>query len=187
MIVCSIFRGGTCMRYQGKACHVSFNSTLTSYSDYLRFFDNTFWLSGTEEFLANGIKIINQLVTSNEKCKYIMVNLLCHYTVPPCYLDGVNIDYCRGDCEAIFKDCSASLNQVIGAVTVFVTQKGIDFIHTGLPNCSRHKTSQYYDDKPGRTCIKTGFFSEWTFLILIGNSRGYCDLTFGSAWHIDFY
>jgi len=148
------------MRYQGKACHVSFNSTLTSYSDSLRFFDNTFWLSGTEEFLANGIKIINQLVTSNEKCKYIMVNLLCHYTVPPCYPDGVNIDYCRGDCEAIFKDCSASLNQVIGAVTVFVAQKGIDFIHTGLPNCSRHKTSQYYADKPGRTCIKTGFFSE---------------------------
>ena len=149
------------MRYQGEACHVSFNSTLTSYSDYPRFFDNKFWLSATEKFVASGIQIINQLVTNNEKCKYIMVNLLCHYTMPPCYLDeDVNIDYCRGDCQAIFKDCSAPLNQVIGAITVYVAQNGIDFIHTGLPNCSRHNTAQYYDDKPGRTCIKTGFFSE---------------------------
>ena len=160
LIGCFIIRGGTCMRYQGEACHVSFNSTLTPYSDSPRFFDNKFWLPATEEFLANGIKIINTLITNNEECRYIMVNVLCHYTVPPCYSDGVNIDYCRGDCEAIFKDCSAPLNQVIGAVTVYVARNGIDFIHTGLPNCSRHKTAQYYENKPNRTCIKTGFFSE---------------------------
>lgn len=148
------------MRYQGEACHVSFNSTLTSYSDTPRFFDNKFWLPGTEQFLAFGIRVINQLVKDDEKCKYIMVNLLCHYTVPPCYSDGVNIDYCRGDCQAIFNDCSAPLNRVIGAVTVYVAENGIDFIHTGLPNCSTHKTAQYYEDKPGRSCIKTGFFSE---------------------------
>ena len=160
LIGCFIIRGGTCMRYQGEACRVSFNSTLTSYSDSPRFFDNKFWLPATEEFLAKGLRIINQLVTKDEKCKYILVNLLCHYTVPPCYSDGVDIDYCKGVCQAIFNDCSAPLNQVIGAVTVYVAQKSIDFIHTGLPNCSRHKTAQYYENKPGRTCIKTGFFSE---------------------------
>ena len=69
LIGCFIIRGGTCMRYQGEACHVSFNSTLTPYSDSPRFFDNKFWLPATEEFLANGIKIINQLVTNNEKIK----------------------------------------------------------------------------------------------------------------------
>ena len=148
------------MLYRGKVCHVSFNSTLTTYSDTPRFFDNKFGLPATEEFLASGIKLINQLVTNDPKCKYILVNMLCHYTVPPCYSDGSIIDYCRGDCEAIFKDCSASLNQVIGAVTVYVQQNGIDFIHTGLPNCSRHKTAQHYKNIDDKICIKTGFFSK---------------------------
>lgn len=148
------------MPYLGKVCQVSLNSTLSTYRNSFRFFDNKFGLSATEEFLKRGIQIINQLVTSNEKCKYILVNMLCHYTMPPCYPDGTDIDYCRGDCEAIFKDCSASLNQVIGAVTLHVRKENIDFIHTGLPNCSRHQTSLYYRDKPGRTCIKTGFFSK---------------------------
>ncbi|KAL9962852.1 hypothetical protein ACROYT_G031998 [Oculina patagonica] len=85
--------------------------------------------------------------------------MLCHYTVPPCYSDGSIIDYCKGDCEAIFKDCSASLNQVIGAVTVYVKMNNIDFIHTGLPNCSRHKTAQHYRGIDDKTCIKTGFFN----------------------------
>ena len=148
------------MLYRGNVCHVSFNSTLSSYRNTPRFFDNKFGLPGTEAFLANGIQLINQLVTSNEKCRYILVNMFCHYTAPPCYPDNTFIDYCKGDCQAIFKDCSASLNQVIGAVTVYVAINGIDFIHTGLPNCSRHKTARYYQSKPGKTCIKTGFFSK---------------------------
>ncbi len=148
------------MPYRGQVCQVSFNSTLTTYSNTPRFFDNKFGLPATEEFLASGIKFIDQLVSKDQKCRYILINMLCHYTVPPCYPDGEIIDYCKGDCEAIFKDCSAPLNKVIGAVTVFVQTKGIDFIHTGLPNCSRHKTAQHYSGIDGRTCIKTGFFSE---------------------------
>ena len=76
------------MLYKGQVCHVSFNSTLTIYSKTPRFFDNKFGLPATEEFLARGIGLINRLVTSDPKCKYILTNMLCHYTVPPCYPDG---------------------------------------------------------------------------------------------------
>ena len=93
------------MPYRGKVCQVSFNSTLPTYRNSDRFFDNKFGLPATEEFLSRGLQIINQLVKDDEKCRYILINMLCHYTVPPCYSDGTDIKYCREDCAAIFKEC----------------------------------------------------------------------------------
>ena len=148
------------MPYRGKVCQVSFNSTLPTYRNSDRFFDNKFGLPATEEFLFRGLQIINQLVKDDEKCRYILINMLCHYTVPPCYSDGTDIKYCREDCAAIFKECSAPLNQVIGAVTLHVDAEKIDFIHTSLPNCSGHHKEGHFEDKPGKICIKTGFFSK---------------------------
>ena len=95
------------MPYRGKVCQVSFNSTLPTYRNSDRFFDNKFGLPATEEFLSRGLQIINTLVKDDEKCRYILINMLCHYTVPPCYSDGTDIKYCREDCAAIFKECSA--------------------------------------------------------------------------------
>ena len=95
------------MPYRGKVCQVSFNSTLPTYRNSDRFFDNKFGLPATEEFLSRGLQIIKQLVKDDEKCRYILINMLCHYTVPPYYSDGTDIKYCREDCGAIFKECSA--------------------------------------------------------------------------------
>ncbi|PFX22845.1 Muscle, skeletal receptor tyrosine protein kinase [Stylophora pistillata] len=156
---CYTKRGGSCMPYRGKVCQVSLNSSLPFYRNSDRFFDNKYGLPATEQFLARVLQIIDQLVKDNEKCRYILTSLLCHYTVPPCYPDGTDIKYCRGDCAAIFKECSAPLNQVIGALTLHVAAKNIDFIHTSLPNCSGHPVEESFKDRPEKTCIKTGFFN----------------------------
>lgn len=91
-----------------------------------------------------------------------MVNMLCHYTVPPCYSDGTILDFCKEDCEEIFNECSVTINQVIGGVKLYVHNEHIDFIHRGIPNCSIHHPRSYYERLPGnKTCINSGFFSEW--------------------------
>lgn len=90
-----------------------------------------------------------------------MVNMLCHYTVPPCYSDGTILDFCKEDCEEIFNECSVTINQVIGGVKLYVHNEHIDFIHRGIPNCSIHHPQSYYERLPGnKTCINSGFFSE---------------------------
>lgn len=147
------------MPYRGKVCQASFNSSLPTYRNSDRFFDNKFGLPATEQFLAISLQIIDLLVKDNEKCRYISTHLLCHYTVPPCYPDGTDIEYCRGDCAAILKECSAPLNQVIGALRLHVKADNIDFIHASLLNCSGHHVAEYFEDKPGKFCIKTGFFN----------------------------
>jgi len=147
------------MPYRGKVCRNSINTTLPTYRDTPRFFDNKFGLLGTESFLVSVTRVINEFVKEDKKCRYILLNMLCQYTLQPCYQDNTVIEYCKEDCEAIFRECSQSLNQVIGAVKFQVKQEGIDFIHTGLPDCSRHKPFDYFVDKPNRTCIKTGFFN----------------------------
>lgn len=155
------FRGGACFKYQGNVCRESLK-TLPVYRETKRFFDNKFGLPGTEKFLATIINIINDFASEDKKCRYIMVNMLCHYTVPPCYPDGMIIDYCKGDCEEIFKECSITINQVIGAVKLHLSNEKIDFIHRGLPDCSRHHSLSYYERLPGnKTCIKSGFFSKY--------------------------
>ena len=149
------------MLYRGKVCRESLNTTLPAYRDTPRFFDNKFGLVATEQFLETVTRVINEFVKKEyKKCRYILLNMLCQYTLQPCYPDNKVIEYCKEDCEAIFKDCSGPLNQVIGGVKVHVKTQGIDFVHTGLPDCSRHKPFEYFADKPNRTCIKTGFFSK---------------------------
>ena len=148
------------MPYSGKVCRTSLNTTLSTYRNTPRFFDNKFGALGTESFLSTVTTVINTYVNDNEKCQYILRNMLCQYTLQPCYQDNTVIEYCKEDCEAIFKDCSEPLNQVIGAVKFLVQEKGIDFVHTGLPDCSRHKRFEYFTNKPNKTCIKTGFFSK---------------------------
>lgn len=154
------------MPYRGRVCSLSVNTSLPDYAHIPRFFDNKFGLLGTEKFLVTVAGVINEFVTDNEKCRYILLNMLCQYTLQPCYPDNTVIEYCKEDCEAIFEECSESLNQVIGAVRVLVKREGIDFIHTGLPDCSRHKPFSDFEDKPGKTCIKTGFFSKSTLFVL---------------------
>ncbi|KAJ7370090.1 hypothetical protein OS493_034301 [Desmophyllum pertusum] len=156
---CFTKNGGTCMLYKGEVCRESLD-TLPDYRDTRRFFDNKFGLPATEQFLKNTIDVINEFAKDNEKCRYILVNMLCHYTVPPCYPDNTIIDYCKGDCEAIFKECSQTLNQVIGAVKIYIKTEHLDFIHRGIPDCSKHHPLQYYESLPGnKTCIKSGFFN----------------------------
>ena len=154
------------MPYRGRICSLSVNNSLPEYAHTPRFFDNKFSLFGTEQFLVTVTGVINKFVTDNEKCRYILLNMLCQFTLQPCYADNTVIEYCKEDCEAIFDECSESLNQVIGAVKFLIADKGIDFIHTGLPDCSKHKPQEYFKDKPGLTCIKTGFFSKSTLLLL---------------------
>lgn len=155
------------MLYQGEVCRESLD-TLPDYRNTRRFFDNKFGLPATEKFLKNTIDVINEFSKDNEKCRYILVNMLCHYTVPPCYPDNTTIDYCKGDCEAIFKECSQTLNQVIGAVKIYIKTEHLDFIHRGIPDCSKHHPLQYYQSLPGnKTCIKSGFFSKSTLLVFI--------------------
>lgn len=155
---CYTKRGGACFEYEGTVCKDSF-TTLPEYRDTKRFFDNSFGLSGTEQFLAKVIGIISDLAGDNEKCRYIMVNMLCHYTVPPCYSDGTILDFCKEDCEEIFNECSVTINQVIGGVRLYVHNEHIDFIHRGIPNCSKHHPRSYYERLPGnKTCINSGFF-----------------------------
>lgn len=155
------------MLYQGRVCRESLN-TLPDYRNTRRFFDNKFGLPATEKFLRTVIGLINDFAKDNNKCRYILVNMLCHYTVPPCYPDGSIVDYCKGDCEAIFKECSTTINQVIGAVKLTINIEGIDFIHRGIPDCSLHHPLHYYENLPGnKTCIKSGFFSKSALLLLI--------------------
>lgn len=156
---CYTKKGGSCMPYYGQVCRQSLNSTLSPYRQTPRFFDNKFGLLGTEQFLQTVTKVINDFVTEDEKCRYILLNMLCQYTLQPCYPNNKVIEYCREDCEAIFDECSGSLNQVIGAVKLLVKRQGIDFVHTGLPDCSRHRPYSYFEDKPDEICIKTGFFN----------------------------
>lgn len=148
------------MPYHGKVCRHSLNTTLPAYRTTLRFFDNKFGLLGTEEFLLMVTKVINDFVKEDKKCRYILLNMLCQYTLQPCYQDNTIIEYCKEDCQAIFAECSGSLNQVIGAVKLLVQTKGIDFIHTALPDCNRHRNVDYFKDKPDKTCIQTGFFGK---------------------------
>ena len=155
------------MPYHGQVCRHSLNSTLSLYRHTPRFFDNKFGLLGTEQFLLTVTKVINDFVTEDEKCRYILLNMLCQYTLQPCYPNNKVIEYCREDCEAIFDECSGSLNQVIGAVKLLVKEQGIDFVHTGLPDCSRHKPYSYFEDKPDEICIKTGFFSKYSSVFVV--------------------
>ena len=149
------------MPYAGKVCQESLNTTLGSYRSTPRFIDNKFGQPGTETFLQIGTNIINEFVKEEDKkCRYIMHNMLCQYTLQPCYPDNTVVEYCKEDCEAIFRDCQEPLNQVIGAIKFYVQQNGLDFVHTGLPDCTRHKPAKYFDNLPNRTCIKTGFFSK---------------------------
>jgi len=142
------------MRYRGKVCSNSINTTLLTYRHTPRFVDNKFGLLGTEQFLASVTRVINALVNNDEKCRYILRNMFCQYTLQPCYQDNTVIEYCKEDCEAIFRECRGPLNQVIGAVKLYT-----DFLpDTGLPDCSKLKPFKYFADKPNRTCIKTGFF-----------------------------
>ena len=148
------------MPYAGKVCQESINTTLGSYRSTPRFIDNKFGQPGTEIFLQIGTNIINNFVKDDRKCRYILHNMLCQYTLQPCYPDSTVVEYCKEDCEAIFRDCQGPLNQVIGAVKYYVESRDLDFVHTGLPDCTRHKPAKYFDNLPNRTCIKTGFFSK---------------------------
>ena len=153
------FSGGTCMSYTGKVCQGSLTTTLGSYRNTPRFIDNRFGQSGTEAFLQIATDITNRFV-ENDRCRYILYNMFCQYTLQPCYPDNTVVEYCKEDCEAIFRDCQEPLNQVIGAVKFYVQQNGLDFVHTGVPDCTRHKPAKYFDNLPNRTCIKTGFFGK---------------------------
>ena len=154
----ALHRGGRCMMYQGQVCQKALNETLTEFTDTPRFFDNAFGQILTEQFLSLVTSVIQAQVDSNPRCNFILRNMLCHYTLPPCFPNKTPMDFCREDCESIFQECSASINMVIGAVKFYVSQKNIDFVHTALPNCSRHA---YY--KADNSCIHTGFFGEdWT-------------------------
>ena len=148
------------MSYTGKVCQGSLTTTLASYRNTPRFIDNRFGQLGTETFLQTATNIINTFVANDRKCRYIMHNMFCQYTLQPCYPDNTVVEYCKEDCEAIFRDCQEPLNYVIGAVKFYVQQNGLDFVHTGLPDCTRHKPAKYFDNLPNRTCIKTGFFSK---------------------------
>ena len=120
---------------------------------------------GTEQFLVTVTGVINSFVTDNEKCRYILLNMLCQYTLQPCYPDNTVIEYCKEDCEAIFKDCGGPLNQVIGGVRFHIAKEGIDFVHTELPDCAKLKSVGYFQGKPNKTCIKTGFFCKLILLV----------------------
>ncbi|PFX22846.1 Muscle, skeletal receptor tyrosine-protein kinase [Stylophora pistillata] len=155
---CFTKEGGACFEYKGKVCRDSF-ATLADYRDAKRFFDNSFGQSGTEQFLVKVIGMINDYADDNEKCRNIMVNMLCHYTIPPCYSDGTILDYCKEDCEKIFNECRETIHQVIGGVKLHMRNEGIDFIHRGIPDCSKHHPRSYYESLPGnKTCMKSGFF-----------------------------
>jgi len=146
------------MPYRGKVCSNSINTTLLTYRHTPRFVDNKFGLLGTEQFLTLVTKATDLFVGRDEKCRYILLNMFCQYTLQPCYQDNTVIEYCKEDCEAIFRECSGPLNQVIGAVKLQISQQGSDFLpDTGLPDCSKLKPFKYFADKPNRTCIKTGF------------------------------
>ena len=151
------------MMYRGQVCQKALNLTLKNFTNTPRFFDNTFGQILTERFLQLIMKVINDQVT-DRKCKFILENMLCHYTLPPCFPDGRPRDFCREDCDQIFKDCGSPLNKVIGAVTYIVQQKNINFVHTGLPNCSRH---EYSKNMAKDACIHTGFFGECSSFLFL--------------------
>jgi hypothetical protein len=90
---------------------VAINSTLLHYRETPRFVDNKLGILGTEKFLTLVQAVISEYVTENE-CKKILSAMLCHYTVTPCKPDGTVRPFCKEDCQAIFKRCQASLNQV---------------------------------------------------------------------------
>jgi len=157
---CFTKRGGTCIAYRGKVCSSSLNTTLPTYRHTPRFFDNRFGLRGTEQFLATVLGVINEFAEDDEKCRYIMVNMICHYTLAPCSQNNTAaIEYCKEDCEAIFKECSKAVNQVIGAARLLTAAQGIDFVHVDIPDCSKLNSFEYFEDKPDMTCLKTGFFN----------------------------
>ena len=150
------------MLYRGKVCRESLD-TLSDYRNTRRFFDNKLGLPATEQFLKRVIDLIIDFAEDSKKCTYILVNMFCHYTVPPCYPDGSIIDFCKGDCEAIFNECSTIMNQVLGAVKLHLSNERIDFIHLRIPDCSQHHPLQYYKNLPGnKSCIKSGLFSKST-------------------------
>ena len=91
------------MSYTGKVCQGSLTTTLGSYRNSQRFIDNRFGQPGTETFLQIATNIINNFVKNDRKCRYIMHNMFCQYTLQPCYPDNTVEEYCKEDCEAIFR------------------------------------------------------------------------------------
>ena len=156
------------MQYRGSVCALTFNSTLGVYKNTSRFFDNKFGLLFTERFLQIVTNVINDdEYVDDLGCRHILSSMLCHYTLPPCYQDNTIIDFCKEDCLAIFKECSASLNRVIGAVKFLAEINNIDFVHTAFPNCSRYQPESYYKELAGnKTCIRTGLFSEFAIVVI---------------------
>ena len=116
------------MSYTGKVCQGSLTTTLGSYRNTPRFIVNRFGQLGTETFLQIATNIIDRFVDNDRKCRYIMYNMFCQYILQPCYPDNTVVEYCKEDCEAIFRDCQEPLNHVIGAVKFYVQQNGVDSV-----------------------------------------------------------
>ena len=156
-----IFRNsGTCMLYKGGACAQSLNNTLPAYRNTPRFFDNKYGQAYTEIILKEIVTLISGGI-KNKECQYLLKNVFCHYTLTPCKPDGKSVlPFCKEDCLAIFQKCAGPLQQAVGFVTVLIIKERVNFVHTGLPNCSIYKFEKEHDPNKNETCIKTGFFSK---------------------------
>ena len=149
------------MLYKGEACKSSINNTLSSHKETPRFFDNKYGLIYTENFLARVTALIDSEI-SDAECKYVLRNLFCHYTLTPCTPDETSVlPFCKEDCLAIFKKCQTPLGYSVGFVKTIIFTEKVNFVHTGLPNCSVYKFEREYDPAKKETCIRTGFFSKY--------------------------
>lgn len=128
-----------------------------------RFLDSRFGLNGTEKVIIEFMKAIDRIDDDQKTCKRLLKVLLCEYFLPPCKDNNERYEYCREDCEALFKECDSAMREMLGAAKYILKALGLEFAHVGVPNCTKLRFSEEYEAE-NSTCIHWGLFGRYRFL-----------------------
>jgi len=125
-----------------------------------RFLDSRFGLNGTEKVIIEFMKAIDRIDDDQKTCKRLLKVLLCEYFLPPCKDNNERYEYCREDCEALFKECNSAMREMLGAAKYILKALGLEFAHVGVPNCTKLRFSEEYEAE-NSTCIHWGLFGKY--------------------------
>ena len=150
------------MVYKAGVCRRLLNLTMQEYLDKPRFFDKSISFNKTDAIITEFMKVIKRIDDHESKCNLIeLQSLMCEYMLPPCDDQGKPRVYCREDCDELFRQCSGAMKEILGAVKYMTDKEGIEFVHAGFPNCTRHKYSEQYDKENNETCLHFGIYGEY--------------------------
>ena len=100
---------GICEHHYNGTCTARLNSTEP------RYINSSLGLNETEKIAIDLLNYINPIYEAKKKdktCKKILEATVCFFVFPFCSPDGKKVDYCREDCEYLFKICGDDLNKV---------------------------------------------------------------------------